>query len=95
MDLPTAGAAYQFRLLGPQADLEHHVDAARIELRLPFGPGLRRREQLQHRRLHRAHALRVVSRRLASGEVVLRLREWEMGVCAAVDEERRQVVAER
>ena len=65
MDLPTAGAAYQFRLLGPQqqavADLEHNVDAARIELRLPVGPGLRRREQLQHRRLHCAHALRVVA----------------------------------
>ena len=52
--------------------VEHpgRVDAARVEFRLPLR--LRRREQLLHRRLHCVpHPLRVVSRRLAGGAVVL------------------------
>ena len=65
------------QLLVPQqhavGDLEHRVDAARIELRLPVG--LRRREQLPCRCLHRAHPLRVVRRRLAGGVVVVSRRE--------------------
>ena len=46
------------------------------------------------RRLHGEHPLRVVRRRLAGGEVVARRRDWETEVGAAVDEGRRQVVAE-
>ena len=54
--LPISAASNSSSVAHP----EHRVDAARVELRLPVG--LRRRERLPRRRLHRAHPLRVVRR---------------------------------
>ena len=73
------------QLIGPQqhavADLEHRVDPARIEPRFSGRPAPPRAHASSPP--SSAHPLRVVHRRLAGGEVVVRWRELETGLCAA------------
>ena len=73
------------------AHLEHRVDTARVELRLPLPSRLRRRQQLPHRYIHGPHPLMTRLRRGHHEAVTVGA---EARVRAAVNEEGRQVAAD-
>ncbi len=73
--------------------LEHLVDLACVQLRLPFL--LRRRQELAHLQLQLAHLPLVECRRLAVAVAGCRGRQWQARILAAVDEEGREPVALR